>query len=286
VQQISLRRATPADAALCGRICHDAFRSISERHNFPPDFPGPEAAVGLVSWLIRHPGFFDVVAESGGRVVGSNFLDERDPIAGIGPITVDPEVQDARVGRRLMEAVLDRAEERRVESVRLCQAAYHGRSLALYSKLGFDVREPLSCVQGSPPQADAPGRQVRRAGPEDVERCGELCERVHGQRRNGELTDAVAAGTATLVERQGRITGYASQIAFFGHAVAETNEDLAALITAAAEFGGPGFLVPTRNAELMRWCLSHGLRIVQPMTLMSRGAYAEPRGAWLPSVLY
>ena len=26
--------------------------------------------------------------------------------------------------------------------------------------------------------------------------------------------------------------------------------------------------------------------LVQPMTLMSRGDYAEPRGAWLPSVLY
>jgi hypothetical protein len=89
-----------------------------------------------------------------------------------------------------------------------------------------------------------------------------------------------------LVEREGRITGYTSQIAFFGHAVAETNEDLAALIAAAPEFPGPGFLVPTRNAELLRWCLGQGLRVVQPITLMSRGTYSEPRGAWLPSILY
>ena len=29
-----------------------------------------------------------------------------------------------------------------------------------------------------------------------------------------------------------------------------------------------------------------GLRVVQPMTLMSMGLYNEPKGAFLPSVLY
>ena len=89
-----------------------------------------------------------------------------------------------------------------------------------------------------------------------------------------------------VVERAGRITGYTSAIAFFGHAVGETNEDLEALIGAAESFGGPGFLVPTRNGDLMRWCLNNGLRIVQPMTLMTVGLYNEPTGAYLPSVLY
>jgi len=61
---------------------------------------------------------------------------------------------------------------------------------------------------------------------------------------------------------------------------------LQALIGAAESFSGPGFLLPTRNGELLRWCLSNGLRIVQPLTLMSRGIYQEPRGAFLPSILY
>jgi hypothetical protein len=73
---------------------------------------------------------------------------------------------------------------------------------------------------------------------------------------------------------------------FFGHAIGETNEELKALIGAAPEFLGPGFLLPTRNAELFRWCLEHGLRVVQPMTLMSIGLYNEPAGAFLASVLY
>ena len=75
------------------------------------------------------PGFYSVVAELDGRVVGSNFLDERSAIAGVGPITVDPSVQDRGIGRRLMQAVLDRAAARRFAGVRLVQAAYHSRSL-------------------------------------------------------------------------------------------------------------------------------------------------------------
>jgi hypothetical protein len=109
---------------------------------------------------------------------------------------------------------------------------------------------------------------------------------VHGYDRGEELRDAIARGAATLVEHDGRITGYTTIIGFFGHAVGKTNEDLKALIGAAKEFVGPGFLLPTRNGELFRWCLSRGLRIAQPMTLMSRGLYNEPAGAFFPSILY
>jgi len=62
--------------------------------------------------LFSNPGFYCVVAESGGRIVGSNGLDERSMIAGIGPITIDPGAQNLGVGRKLMQAVMDRASER------------------------------------------------------------------------------------------------------------------------------------------------------------------------------
>jgi hypothetical protein len=65
-----------------------------------------------------------------------------------------------------------------------------------------------------------------------------------------------------------------------------TNEDLKALIAAAPAFQGSGILVPTRNAGLFRWCLENGLRVVQPMTLMTVGLYNEPAGAYLPSILF
>jgi len=127
---------------------------------------------------------------------------------------------------------------------------------------------------------------VRPAVASDQDACNALCLAVHGHTRAGELADAVDESSAVVVEHSGRVTGYATGLAFFAHAVGETNRDIEALISAAASFGGPGFLVPTRNGDLLRWCLGHGLRIVQPMTLMTRGLYSEPRGAYLPSVLY
>jgi len=283
---IKLRSGTPADAEICGRICYHAFKTISEAHGFAPDFPAPEVAICVLTRMLAHPKFYSVIAEVDGRIVGSNFLDERNSIAGVGPITVDATVQNRAIGRRLMEAVHERAAERNFAGVRLLQAGFHTRSLSLYAKLGYDVREHLACMQGKPLGISIEAHVVRSAAEADLEDCNRLCREVHGHDRGGELRDAIAQGSATVVEHDGRITGYATIIGFFGHAVGETNKDVKALIGAAKEFAGPGFLLPTRNGDLFRWCLSNGLRITQPMTLMSKGLYNEPVGAFLPSVLY
>jgi GNAT superfamily N-acetyltransferase len=283
---ISLRRGVEADAGIAGAICYRAFKAIADAHHFGSDFSDPELTVGVLAELIGHERFYDVMAEIDGRVVGSNFMDERNPVAGIGPITVDPAVQNDKIGRVLMQAVLERARERGFAGVRLLQAGYHSRSLALYLKLGFDAREHLSCLQGPAIGKPMPGYAVRPARMEDLAACNRLCQRIHGHDRGGELADAIAQGTARLVERDGRVTGYATLIAFFGHAVGESDDDLKALIGEAQSFPGPGFFVPTRNGELMRWCLAEGLRITHTMTLMTVGLYNEPQGAWLPSILY
>jgi predicted N-acetyltransferase YhbS len=285
-ENIKLRSGTPEDAEICGRICYNAFKTISEAHGFAPDFPQPEVAIDVIRSLLANPQFYSVIAEIDGRIVGSNFLDERNTIAGVGPITVDPTVQNRAIGRRLMDAVHQRAAEKNFVGVRLIQAGFHTRSLSLYAKLGYDVREHLACMQGKPLGVSSEGHVVRPAVEADLEGCSRVCREVHGHDRSAELRDAIAKGSATVVEHGGRVTGYATVVGFFGHAVGETNKDLKALIGAAKEFAGPGFLVPTRNGELFRWCLSNGLRVTEPMTLMSKGLYNEPAGAFLPSILY
>jgi GNAT superfamily N-acetyltransferase len=284
--EVTLRTGRPEDANACGTICFEAFKTINEAHHFPLDIPNPDIAIGLLTWMFGHPGFYVVVAEENGKIIGSNVLDERNPIAGVGPITVDPNVQNKNIGRRLMEAVHQRAQQRKFAGVRLVQAAFHNRSLSLYTKLGYDVREPLACMNGPVLNRKLPGGDVRPATPADLTACNQLCTRIHGYDRGGELSDAIQQGTATVVVRQGRITGYATIIGFFGHAVGETNDDLKALIAAAPAIAGSGFLLPTRNSELFRWCLANGLRVVQPLTLMSRGEYKEPAGVFLPSITY
>jgi GNAT superfamily N-acetyltransferase len=240
----------------------------------------------LMAWMLGRDDVYSVVAEADGRVIGSNFLWETTVVAGVGPITVDPRMQDASVGRRLMEHVLARAQSQRQAGVRLVQAGYHTRSLALYAKLGFYVREPLAVMQGTTLGVTLPSRAARPAAAEDLDACNLLHRRIHGFERGRDLLDGIEQGSAMVVEHAGRVTGYATGIGFLGHAVGESNEDLKALIGDAPAFDGPGFLLPTRNAELFRWCLGNGLRVVQPMTLMSIGFYNEPAGAFLPSILF
>ncbi len=220
--ELVIRKAKLEDALSCGQICFDAFSRINDAHGFPCDFPNPAFPQGVMAMMFSHPGFYCVVADFGGQIAGSNCMDERSIIFGVGPITVNPEVQNQGAGRRLMQAVVDRANEQGAAGVRLVQAAFHNRSLSLYASLGFSVREPLSCMQGRTRQRELPGCTVRAATLSDVDRCSAISKQVHGFERGGELADAIQQNMAVVVEREGRITGYASSLAFWGHTTAET----------------------------------------------------------------
>ena len=285
---ISIRPAVAEDAEACGRTMYDAFKSIADAHGFPPDFPSGEAGTQLAAMLIAHPSVFGVVAEEDGRVIGSNFMTEGDPIRAIGPITVDPASQGGGIGRRLMQAALDRA--RGAAGVRLVADAFNTRSVSLYASLGFEVKEPLLLMRGTPRSGPVPGFAVRPLATDDIGTCARLCAAVHDVERSAELRDALGAFTPFAVEREGRMTGYLTAPTFWlaNHGVAETEADMKALIAgaAAASPEPASFLLPVRQASLFRWCLSEGMRVVKPMTLMAMGDYWEPSGVWFPSVFY
>ena len=281
-----LRTAAPADIEPAGRILYEAFATLAAKHGFPPDFPSVAVATACMRGLITNPGFFGVVAERDERVVGSTFLDERSTIFAIGPVSVDPAAQDGQVGRALVVSMLERAASRGAPGVRLVQISYHNRSLSLYAKLGFDVRETLAAMHGPAPRFELPGATVRDATPGDERACNGLCVRVHGHDRAGEVGPAIAKGKVRLVERHGRITGYTTGISYFGHSVCESNEDLLALIADGGRIDPPGIIVPLSNGELFRTLLGAGLRVFFVQNLMAVGIYQEPRGAFLPSIGY
>lgn len=287
---VHLREIEPDDHEAAAHIAYEAFAGIHDRHRFPRDFPTLDAARGLVAAFGSHPSIWGVVAESDGRVVGSNFLDGRGPIRGVGPITVDPDAQAAGVGRRLMEAVIERGT--RADGIRLLQDSFNTASLALYSSLGFRVEESVALMAGTPNGAPRRGVEVRPLVEDDIPACEELCVFVHGFERTRELRDALAAPgfSPHVALREGRIVAYAAALHQFGaaHAVAESEDDLAALILGAAGPSGPpaSFLLPLHQHDLLRWCLAAGLRVVKPMNYMVMGRYRRPEGAWIPSVLY
>jgi ribosomal protein S18 acetylase RimI-like enzyme len=282
---ITYRKAEQNDVERLGTIAYEAFYKVSTDHNFPPDLPTPEVGIGLAEMMIGRDDIFSVVAENG-KILGSNFLWEADEIDGVGPITVDPAQQNSSIGRELMERVIRRSAENGKAGIRLVQAAYHNRSLALYTKLGFDVVEPLSALNGTPFTAEIPDRTVRTLTAKDIEAANKLCIATHGVSRKNEIAGAVQLGSGIAVENNGKLSGYATILGFFGHAVAQTNDDLKALIGSGREIAGPGFLLPTRNGDVLRWCFENGLRIVMPLSLMSKGYYQTPRNPFLPSILY
>jgi GNAT superfamily N-acetyltransferase len=282
-----IRSAVASDAAACGQIFFDAFSDIARRHGFPIEGT-LEGAVKFAERILNHPEFFGAVAEQGGQVVAVNFLDERDPIRSVGPIAVAPRAQGRGIGRQLMEAVLKRVEG--YPGVRLLQDAFNTRSLALFASLGFEVKEPLALVCGNPKSSPITGYEIRRMQEDDIVACEALCCAVHGFERTHELRDALADLSPFVALRHGRVAAYVSSVAPWqsAHGVAETLKDMQALLLGAAGEGdGPiSFVLPVRQAELLRWCLERGFRAIKPLTLMARGEYHDPRGCYFPSASY
>ncbi|HXR41318.1 MAG TPA: GNAT family N-acetyltransferase, partial [Acidothermaceae bacterium] len=223
---MKIRPVTAADAAACSRIFFDAFEALATRHSFPIEAGSREFADFQMNSMLATEGVTGLVAERDGEIIGSAFADERSAIVGIGPVTVDPAVQDAGVGRTMMEALLGRAQERGAAGVRLVQTAYHYRSFALYAKLGFAVREPLSVFQGDARGVGPSDRSVRPASEADAGACNALCRRVHGHDRAMELAAWTGLGSARVVEQAGQITGYATGFGYGWHAVGENNDDI------------------------------------------------------------
>ena len=174
--------------------------------------------------------------------------------------------------------------------MRLVADAFNTRSVALYASLGFEVKEPLLLLRGTPRSGPVPGCTVRPLAADDIGACARLCAAVHDVERSAELRDALQAFTPFAAEREGRITGYLTAPTFWlaNHGVAETESDMRALLAGAAMTRPEpvSLLLPVRQAALFRWCLKQGLRVVKPMTLMAMGSYQDPRGAWFPSVFY
>jgi GNAT superfamily N-acetyltransferase len=286
---VSIRPAAEDDIPVCGLIAYEAFKEINERHGFENiEVPTIESGCGAAEFHIRSPSSCSAVAEVGGRVVGSCFLDAHSSIRGVAMVSVDPTVQSRGVGRKLMEAVLEQCSGSR--GVRLVQHSFNTSSVALYASLGFEAKEPLLVMRGRPSGQAPSDVEVRAMCSQDLDACAALCEKVHGFERTNELRDWLRSFTPFVALRAGRIVAYASAPAawFANHGVAEGEDDMRALLLgiSAATAGPLCFLLPIRQAGLFRWCLDHGLRVVKPMTLMAMGEYREPAGCHFPSVVF
>jgi predicted N-acetyltransferase YhbS len=283
---IELVRPSAADAPELGDICFRAFKDISDRHGFPTDFGTPEFARMVVSSCIANEAGYSVAAKSGGALVGSNFFTFTDEVAGVGPVSVDPDRQGDGIGRLLMEDLLRAAAEQGIERVRLMQDSFNLTSLALYASLGFDTRHP--CVLLEP--ARKPDSDCRPMEEHDLDVVEALSREIYRVSRRYDAGQHIGRGPFKpfVRERGGRVVGY-FVTGMVGHGCAETDDDLVALAQHAAT-QVPEELArcfcPLREADLYRKFLAAGFRNRKVMNLMTLGPYDEPQGAWMPSVGY
>lgn len=203
-----VRAATPADAQACGQVIHAAFGAVNARHGFDTRWPSADFAAAFVRDFLARRGIYGAIAARAGEVIGCNFLDERGEVGGVGPTAVLPAAQGMGAGRALMDDVLRRAAKLR--SVRLLQDAFNTASLSLYASLGFEVREPIVLLAGTPVGRRPDSPEIRPARDVDSVACDLLCRDVFGFDRHRELRDAIDAGTAVVSVRHSQITGYAT----------------------------------------------------------------------------
>src|SRR5919202_2679744 len=280
------------DVEICGKIGYKAHKAISSAHGYPCEQPSEECGIGLVTMLRGNPNSWGALAERQGKILGSIFLHRfpPSPVAVIGPLTVRPSAEGGGIGRKLMDAALTQARKQNHDQIRLVQSPSHIRSFVWYTKCGFILREPLFLMQGQPLKSrniDTHNAEIRLVRDDnDILMCKELCKSSYGFSREMELHQVKDQGVAFMVERDGVISGYAAGIGILCHAVAKSNEDLKMLIANASIILGPGFFVPGRNHELIKWLLESGFQIGWPANLMTIGPYQEPLTPFLPSLAY
>ncbi len=279
-----IRQARAEDVPELGRVCYEAFKDLCDRHGFPSDFASVEFAQQVIGMLVAQEQVYSIGAFDGDAAKGSNFINMWGEVAGIGPISVDLAAQGEGIGRRLMADVIGAAREQGHDMVRLCQDSFNMQSLALYTSMGFDTKEPLAYLALSSEGQPDPG--FRPATAADFDQMDDLCQSIYHVSRRGDYEAFLSLGFPMFVLDRGQIVGYHIGSAL-GHGVAETAEDLLTLLAGyGANVPSAHSFVPIRDGALYRGALAAGHRNVKVMNLMALGPYEEPQGTYAPSVMF
>lgn len=289
---VTLSTVLPEQAEEVGTLVYEAFRDIAERHNFGLPFPTPQFAQLLVRMLAQTEGWESYLLVEDGRAIACNFGDERDEVIGVGPVAVAVDQQGRGLGRRVMEALLERARRGGFASVRLVQAAYNMQSFSLYHNLGFEAKDLLANLRGQPGADQAPTDHVRQYTPADLDACDALHREVLGIGRRHDIEFIAGFAPPIVVERDGQMAGYLTRFpgeqTFVSHGVARDERALRDLLIGVARAAPQDLhlLLPTAQAETLRWAMGQGFRLLELDSYMVWGDYQPPMGAWLPSPFY
>jgi len=194
--------------------------------------------------------------------------------ASAGMIIVAGDAQRQGIGARLMAALLADAAGRTI----ILNSTREGE--ALYARLGFTPYGAVhqhQAVLAKPPAADA-SVPLRAAKPDDRARLRALDHAASGMERATLLDALEGIADGLVVERGGRITGYAyvrrwGRGVVIGPVIAQDEADARALIaTLAAQYVGQFVRIDVTTASgLSTWLETIGLPRVDQVVSMSLG---------------
>ncbi|OOG53159.1 GNAT family N-acetyltransferase [Polaromonas sp. C04] len=264
-----------------------AVNAVCLRPFEPGDLPAAHAMSSALKWPHRIEDWQfalslgqGVVAERNGKVLGTALSWQFGAnYATIGLVIVAPELQGQRIGNRMMSALLDRLEARNV----LLHATVAGRGL--YERLGFVTTGEIVQHQGMlgtlPTVAGREGDRLRPLRDADVESLIAIDARGAGMPRAELLRRLFAQGKTVVLERGGRVAGFAV-LRRYGHGhvvgpVAAPDVDAARLLIADFCRHTEGFLRVDVDATsgLPSWLESLGLLRTGDVSVMVLGRMPE-----------
>lgn len=274
--EITLRRATPADARPAFDVSMAAMRDLFARQGnewtLDPEAFWPVLEPYLTH-LATHAAEWWVAEDAAdGTMVGYARSVERGGLFELSEFFIRPDRQAAGLGRRLME----RAYPLGRGDVRVIIATTDVRGLRRYYAAGTVARFAMASL-GAPPQPtpSAGNLQVVRATLDDLPEIAAIEEAVFGYPRHADYPWLFAQREPYLYRRAGRAVGFA----FFsesgqGPIAALEPADLQAILLhleARAHARGMesiSFEVPTINEVAMQHLLGRGFKIDAPLNLL------------------
>lgn len=310
-----IRPGLDEDIEIAARIIEDAFYGFYETHRQEIPFhvdPDMDVPTAILQFKKNKPDVeFLVAVRTDGEgneleVIGSNAIDLRDHVAGVGVLSVRPDTQSRGTGKALMKAVMDIGDkEATSKAMCLMVDAFNFRGFALYSSLGFETVEFCTMVDGFVPDyeeervlksAEASGVTVRRMSTGDVQNCDDLFLRTFGVSRINGIRDSPAATgddgfalVATRVNSSGDdvVVGYMTAPTTSGHWIAENEDIMKVLIASSSRIQKSHkrpspislHMISNRDPALFRWALKSGLQVKGTFVWMRRGGeIAVPKG--------
>jgi len=320
---LEFRSPTAGDVDAVTAQTMESFNSFNASVGLAPEFHPESFARMVMEGCIAGDEGLIAVRRGDGACMGAVFNDEADieeGAVGCGPWSARWGATQAGVGRALVTQIVSRSVRHGASSIRLIQIAANNTSMALYTSLGFDTREPLMAWKGAL-RADfvaaelargaAMGFSTRPIEPRDIAAIDAIHTECNGiSRKRSLLAEASSERTRrdtflVVLDGKKRIVGYTTGLSPINHSVAKSDAALYYVLAAAHAAHAAALAADPSNPYLQRppyqhtcvrlypaltrWMLDGGMRCSRQVNLMVLGAWQpiqHDRFIYCPSINY